>query len=148
MYYGPPILSSQSIHGPSSHTAAYRAICHRFLQAQTLDDDDRGIVIVATKNEVDSICAAVLFLQLLAEDGVDAIVCPVVDEVWHSIFLGGMKYYLSEERSQKIFAETGAHSDILRVRAFIIYRCPCVSLLMSALDLICDLCRPQRQYPN
>lgn len=125
MYYGPPILGAQSTHGYSSHTDAYRAICQRFFQAQTLDDDTgKGVVLVTTKNEVDSICAAVSLLKLLDGHGVDAFLYPVVDEVWHRMFLTGMSNYTSEENWQRTLAETGVQPRKTRVRRLRLYLHP------------------------
>lgn len=139
MYIGPPILSTQSTHGPSSHTTAYRDMCQRFFQAQTLDDD-KGVVLVITKNEVDSVCAAVLLLKVLAEDKVDAFVYPVVDELWHRMFLDGMENHTSEEIWQKAFAETGDYPDKRRVRAILSpHSYARVSSPMSSVGFLCGL---------
>lgn len=112
MYLGPPILNGSI----NSHTTCYQRIRDRFFQAQDYKGD-RGCVCVAVKNEVDSICAATILLDMLAKDGIRAFIYPVVDEFWSRGYLSLATQAISEEEWQDLLAKGSSVDGLDRVRS-------------------------------
>lgn len=114
MYLGPP----RPIHSgsPETHTHGYQRIRDRYFQAEDLEGD-RGSICVAVKNEVDSICAATILLDMLSSDGVPAFIYPLVDEIWSRGHLSLAREAISEEEWRDGGANNGSVDKRNRVRS-------------------------------
>lgn len=119
MYFGPsytPSSVGSSETEPVTHSSAYRFIVDSNLRRPEFPSSPGSHVALVVKNDLDSLCAAMILRGLLSASGVLSLLWPITDRLSLNKWQKVMATRVVAEEVWQERHKSGTANDLLRVR--------------------------------